>query len=331
MSAFGKGWLMMTSTPSYTVFRFSSRALAKQGRGKAIEELHERGLLPVTKFTPLSEALPHVEFSNRSMPGLRILTGTYAGVRREGVPLGGDHLYFCMTLAGTSLASRRAREMVLSNGDAVLMTSEETPWSLTSLSPVSVAGIRLPRSALAPLLPNLETAVMRRVSGDVVGLRLLKRYLEVVADDEALAAPTSQRLIVSHFYDLVALALGGNCDSKESPGAVSAVRLAAIRADIIANLQDGNLNVTMVAMRNRVTVRYLHKLFQNGGCTYSEFVLGQRLTRAHSILSNPLHSRRMISTIAFELGFNDLSYFNRVFRRRYNATPSDVRNGARQD
>jgi AraC-like DNA-binding protein len=331
MSTFGKGWLMVTSTPSFTVFRFSSRVLPEQGRGKAIEELHERGLLPVTRFTPLGEAAPHVEFSNRSMPGLRILTGTYAGVRREGVPLGGDHFYFCMTLAGTSLASRRAREMVLSNGDAVLMTGEDAPWSLTSPSPVSVAGIRLPRSALAPLVPNLNTAVMRRIPGDVSGLRLLKRYLEVAADDEALAAPASQRLIINHFYDLVALALGGNCDSKESAGAVSAARLAAIKADILANLQDGNLSATMVAMCNRVTVRYLHKLFQNGGSTYSEFVLGQRLARAHSILSNPLHSRRTISAIAFELGFNDLSYFNRVFRRRYNATPSDVRNVARQD
>ena len=78
-----------------------------------------------------------------------------------------------------------------------------------------------------------------------------------------------------------------------------------------------------------MTVRYLHKLFQSEGITYSEFVLGQRLARAYAILRNPLQSHRGISTIAFELGFNDLSYFNRAFRRRYGATPSDVRNGAR--
>jgi AraC-like DNA-binding protein len=41
-----------------------------------------------------------------------------------------------------------------------------------------------------------------------------------------------------------------------------------------------------------------------------------------------LHSGRAISTIAFELGFNDLSYFNRTFRRRYSATPSEIRDGA---
>jgi AraC-like DNA-binding protein len=108
---------------------------------------------------------------------------------------------------------------------------------------------------------------------------------------------------------------------------VRAVRLAAIKTDIVTNLHGADLNATMVATRNGVTVRYLHKLFAHEGLTYSKFVLGQRLERAYAILRNPLHARRGISTIAFELGVNDLSYFNRAFRRRYNATPSDVRNG----
>jgi AraC-like DNA-binding protein len=104
--------------------------------------------------------------------------------------------------------------------------------------------------------------------------------------------------------------------------------LAAIKADIVANLHDGDLSATTVAARNHVTVRYLHKLFHREGITYSEFVLGERLARAYHNLRTPLHSRRAISTIAFDVGFNDLSYFNRAFRRRYNATPSGIRNGA---
>ena len=32
-----------------------------------------------------------------------------------------------------------------------------------------------------------------------------------------------------------------------------------------------------------------------------------------------------ISAVAFDAGFGDLSYFNRTFRRRYDAAPSDVR------
>jgi AraC-like DNA-binding protein len=246
---------------------------------------------------------------------------------------GSGHLYLCVTLAGTSVVSRRAREMVLSDGDAVLMTSEEVAWTLASPSTVNIAGVRLLPSALAPLVPKLDDAVMRRIPRDASGLKLLRKYLDVLADSEALAAPTSQRLIISHIYDLAALALGATSDGNRlaETGSVRAVRLAAIKVDIVANLHDGNLSATMIATRHRVTVRYLHKLFESEGITCSEFVLGQRLMRAYGILKNPLHARRAISTMAFELGFNDLSYFNRAFRRRYNATPSDVRNGAGRD
>jgi AraC-like DNA-binding protein len=319
---------MVTSTPDYTVVRFSSAALPQEGRGNTIEELHERGLLP-TRFVRYGNAVPSFDLVNRIMPGLRILTASCTSIRREGVRQEGDLLYFCMTLTGTTVGSRSGREMVLSDGDAVLMTNEEATWTMTSPTSANIAGIRLPRSAIAPLVPKLENVTMRRITKDTSGLRLLRKYLDVTADDEALAAPASQRLIISHFYDLVALALGANGDAKAlaADRTVGAVRLAAIKADIVANLNDGNLNATTVATRNRVTVRYLHKLFESEDITYSEFVVGQRLARAFGILRNPLHSRRAISTIAFDLGFNDLSYFNRAFRRRYNATPSEIRDG----
>ena len=66
---------MVTSAPDYTVVRFSSCALPEDGRGKPLEELHERGLLP-TKFMRYGNAAPRVDLVNRTMPGLRILTAS---------------------------------------------------------------------------------------------------------------------------------------------------------------------------------------------------------------------------------------------------------------
>jgi AraC-like DNA-binding protein len=320
---------MVTSTPDYTVVRFSSRASPQAGPRGGTEELQERGLLP-TKFVRDGKAFPLVDLVNRTMPGLRILTASYAGVRREGVRQDGDLVYLCMTLSGTTVGSRAGREIILSNGDAVLMTNAESAWTMTSPAPVKIAGIRLPRSAIAPLVPDLESTTMQRIARDTGGLRLLRKYLNLVADDEALAAPASQRLIIGHFYDLVSLVLGASGEAKAlvADRTIVAVRLAAIKADIVGNLDDGDLNATRVAARNCVTVRYLHKLFECEGVTYSEFVLRERLARAYHNLKSPLHVRRAISAIAFDVGFNDLSYFNRTFRRRYNATPSEIRESA---
>jgi AraC-like DNA-binding protein len=66
-------------------------------------------------------------------------------------------------------------------------------------------------------------------------------------------------------------------------------------------------------------------LFENEGTTFSEFARNARLSRAYRMLRDPRFADRSISTIAFEAGFSDLSYFNKVFRRRFGGTPSDVR------
>jgi transcriptional regulator GlxA family with amidase domain len=71
-------------------------------------------------------------------------------------------------------------------------------------------------------------------------------------------------------------------------------------------------------------------LFDGDATTFSEFVLLARLNRAHRMLTDPQFSDRTVSSLAFETGFGDLSYFNRSFRRRYGATPSDVRSSARK-
>jgi AraC-like DNA-binding protein len=72
-----------------------------------------------------------------------------------------------------------------------------------------------------------------------------------------------------------------------------------------------------------MTSRYVHKLFANEGLTFSSFVLGQRLARAHRMLSDPRRADRTIGAVAFDIDFGDLSYFNRTFRRQYGATPTN--------
>ena len=66
------------------------------------------------------------------------------------------------------------------------------------------------------------------------------------------------------------------------------------------------------------------------GTTFSQYVLGQRLMRAHRILTDPRFVDRSITSVAFDVGFGDLSYFNRAFRRCYGGTPSEVRAEAQE-
>jgi AraC-like DNA-binding protein len=58
-------------------------------------------------------------------------------------------------------------------------------------------------------------------------------------------------------------------------------------------------------------------------------VLGLRLERVYRMLRDPRYGHRTIGALAFDAGFADLSTFNRAFRHRHGATPSDIRAAAR--
>jgi AraC-like DNA-binding protein len=93
---------------------------------------------------------------------------------------------------------------------------------------------------------------------------------------------------------------------------------------IVANL-DGDVSIAAIAQRHHLKPRSIQMVFEAEGTTFTDFVLDQRLARARLMLCDPRLAGQKISTFAFDAGFGDLSYFNRVFRRRFGATPSELR------
>jgi len=229
------------------------------------------------------------------------------------------------------IVSQRGRERTLRAGDACLMSMAETA-TMSYPSPSQLTSLRLPRRMLAPLVSDLDDAVMRPVPRDLDALRLLTRYMGLSGGFE-LATPELRHSVVNHVYDLVALVVGtsGEAAAQANGGGIRAARLAAIKADIIRNLDRHDLTIGVIAARQRLTPRHAQRLLEAEGITFSEFVLRQRLIRAHRLLADPRLLDRSISTVAYDVGFGDLSYFNRTFRKLYGATPSDVRAAARRE
>jgi AraC-like DNA-binding protein len=102
-----------------------------------------------------------------------------------------------------------------------------------------------------------------------------------------------------------------------------------IKEDIANRLDQPGLSVAIIAARHRIKPRWVQRLFESEGKTFTEYVLAQRLVRAYRLLTDPRHANQKVSTIALDVGFGDLSYFNRAFRRRYGMTPSELRPAAR--
>lgn len=98
-----------------------------------------------------------------------------------------------------------------------------------------------------------------------------------------------------------------------------------LKADVAANLTRGDLTLDELAARHGISPQYVRALFRAEGTTFTDFLRNERLKHAYRRLTDPRFAASNISAIALESGFNDLSYFNRSFRRRYGMTPSEAR------
>ena len=131
----------------------------------------------------------------------------------------------------------------------------------------------------------------------------------------------------------MALTVGATRDAAElaKGRGLRAARLHAIKQDIAGNIDQPDLSVKALAARHGLTPRCVQRLFEMEGDTFTDYVVSQRLARAHRMLSDTGRDSSKISVIAWDCGFGDISHFNHVFRRRYGLAPSDVRAQAREN
>ncbi|KNC89743.1 HTH-type transcriptional activator RhaS [Trabulsiella odontotermitis] len=80
-----------------------------------------------------------------------------------------------------------------------------------------------------------------------------------------------------------------------------------------------------VAERFSLSLRTLHRqLKQHTGLTPQRYLNRVRLTKARHLLR---HSDESVTDIAFRCGFGDSNHFSTLFRREFNWSPRDIRQG----
>ncbi len=97
--------------------------------------------------------------------------------------------------------------------------------------------------------------------------------------------------------------------------------LLRVKQEVEKNLADWKLNAYMLSNDVGVSrIQLYRKIKGLTGQTVHEFIRSVRLRRAVQLLEQ----RKMkVTEIAFHVGFNDLNYFSRCFRKQYGLSPSE--------
>jgi AraC-like DNA-binding protein len=254
--------------------------------------------------------------------------GTFVTVRRERrqVLETNDDRYCLARNTGSRAAQmvHRGREFTMRPGSMVLLKLDEPFFSADGASHKRFTNVHLPTATLRSMVAGVDDLVGRELEPGGA-LSLAMDYSDLLlahpgAVDEAGMA------IAAHLMDLAALGLGAGGDLAVAAqrGGLRAVRLKAVLIILEKRFSQPDFSAQKLAAAAGLSERYVNELLHEAGAGFTIRLNELRLRKAADLLA---HTQGRISDIAFDCGFNDLSYFNRCFRRRFGLTPSAARAG----
>ena len=231
----------------------------------------------------------------------------------------------CLQLDGVSVNRQQGREAVLRYGDFHLLDSSR-PYEVSFQQPNRMLVLSVPHPELARRMPNPESLVGIAMSGrsGVSGLLsslLCNFWQQRRTGDETFLSPRFGEAIL----DLVASAYASITAAAPEGSSIAIARREQIRSYIETHLHDPALTPSSVAAAVHLSPRRLHQLFEADGETVGAYILRRRLEECARAMSDASQRSRTVTEIAFLHGFNNASHFGRVFRERYQSTPSDYR------
>ena len=187
---------------------------------------------------------------------------------------------------------------------------------------INVQRLTLSPRVFAPL--SLGLGCLRGQSGIS---RVLSSMLRSLADVIDEISPDDLRPVELALTEFLITALGGEKEAFGLGGVAGAkaFRLHRICQGIESVLGNPGLTLGMVAERERVSTRYLQKLFAAAGNSFSHYLRTRRLDRCRADLISPLHAELSISEICFRWGFNSSAHFSRAFHKEFGLSPRDYR------
>lgn len=237
---------------------------------------------------------------------------------------------FCILLnrgAEPFSTSQLGQATLVPPGAAHLATNGEAAEILAAAQ-CEINTVTISQDRLRALLPDVADLLARPLDPGQPAVRHLGRYVESIVDlgdigrDQALDEHVGTTLL-----DLVALALGAGRDmaALARMRGLRAARLQDILAGIRAGYADPSFSPAVLATRLALSPRYIQDILHETGMSFSERVLDLRLQKARRMLGSASGARLKVSEIALACGFNDVSYFNQAFRRRFGAAPTQFR------
>ena len=190
------------------------------------------------------------------------------------------------------------------NRDITLLFQRKTLEDNLKGDVSTLAGRLLPRHGIAALLRSH----MRLLASEAEHLTMAERAVAVRAAAEmALMALQAE--------------LAPATELERFPAGLYLAAIMRIREEC----WDPDFNPAAVARNLGCSRATLYRLFAAEATSVAREIWNARLDRANQMLGAPAHAEANISDIAFRSGFIDMPTFSRMYKRRFDRTPTEAR------
>lgn len=232
---------------------------------------------------------------------------------------GSENYVFLFPTRGSMGYEQLGRSGVAEPGDLILLNSAEG-YAVTVPDGSENITIKIPCDALRARLPKIDqrcgrAGIANRHLIPVVG-QFGRQLLE-------LERSPDRAKLLDTMSDLVELMLDTADhawlpESNRQP--LMQVTFDRLQRYIGRHFRDPGLSPAAAARANRISVRYLHKVFQARGTSFGQFLIEVRLDEAHRLLASN-ESRLSVGEIAYRCGFANQAHFSARYRTRFRQSP----------
>ncbi|MFG3547598.1 helix-turn-helix domain-containing protein [Streptomyces sp. NPDC047725] len=228
-------------------------------------------------------------------------------------------------ISGTATFVQDGRRTRVREGDLVVYDTTR-PYSFDYPGRFAAHVFQLPRRAL-----GVSDGDIRRVTGDAIGTgdgfgAMLLPFLATLASSaDNYPAGVANRLagnVVDLFATLIAERAHPGGDAPDTARSHLVLR---VREHIDRNLGDPGLSPESIARTFRISVRYLHRLFEGEHVTVARLIQRRRLEECSRELARRAGTAPTVSSVAQRWGFVSPAHFSRAFRAAYGVSPREWR------
>ncbi|SEO58197.1 transcriptional regulator, AraC family [Actinacidiphila rubida] len=229
-------------------------------------------------------------------------------------------------ISGTATLLHDGRRADVGEGDLVVYDTTR-PYSFDYPRRFATHVFQLPRRMLG--VPDSD---IRQVTGHAIGTgsgfgAMLLPFLAALASSADGYPPAVADRLAGNVVDLIATLIAERArpDATDDGTARNHV-LLRVREHINRNLSDPDLSPESIARAHRVSVRYLHRLFEGEGTTVRRLIQQRRLEECCRELARRGMTSPTVSAVAHRWGFVSPAHFSRTFRAAYGVSPREWRN-----